>query len=228
MRPLLLSALALALLAGCPSAEPTKAPAPPPAPEPVTEAIPEPAPEVAATPIALSAGSSLTFSARKNDEVDVAGTFTKLTGQMTVPGGDLSKARGTIEVSWFGGVDTKDPARDTNIVTAFFGALDDTAPKGQVGLNSLEVETPQLDVGASTTGNAFVDVGAGRSMVGLALQVKVERTAEATYTLTVTEPATVSIDALGMTDRKDALMTLCGHKSVGDAVTISGTAVFGG
>ncbi len=203
----------------------------PPAPAPkadITEAPAPQAPAVVATPLALQAvGSELTFSARKNDEADVGGTFTRLSGTLLLPGDDLSQARGSLSVGWVGGVDTKDPARDLNLVTAFFGALDDSAPKGSVSLNSLEVKKPKLAVGESTTGNAFVDVGAGRSMTGLALPVRIERIAAAQYRFTVTEPGAVSIDKLGMNDRKAALITLCQHQSVGDAVTVGGTFVFG-
>ena len=222
----LLLLVALGLLSACPSPEPAKAPPPPP----VAEETPAPTPAPDAGPmitLGLQGGSTLGFVARKNDEADVAGTFTALSGSVSLPGHDLSKATGTVSIAWFGGVDTSDPARDQNIIGTFFGALDATAPAGQVGLNSLEVETSVLDVGASTTGNAFVDVGAGRSMMGLAAPVRVERTAESSYTVTLTEPVEVSIDSLGMSDRKAALMTLCGHTALGNTVKITGSFVFG-
>ncbi len=197
---------------------------------PATEATPEPPPEpvAEAVPLALQAASSeLTFSARKNDEVDVVGTFTRLSGSLSVPGGDLGKARGSIEIGFFGGVDTTDPNRDANVVSTFFGALDDSGPKGQASLNNFEVKMPNLGVGESTAGNAFVDVGAGASMMGLAVPVRIERLAENQYKVTLTEPAELSIDKLGMGERKSALMTLCEHKSVGDGIKVSGAFLFG-
>ena len=172
-------------------------------------------------------GSALSFIARKNDEADVPGKLTNLMGTLQVPDGDLSKAAGTIEIGWFGGVDTANPARDSNLTTIFFGALDDLAPKGQVSLNSLKVKTPTLDVGQSTVGNAFVDVGAGVSMTGIAVPVTVTRNAESQYTFALGEGVEVSIEKLGMNDRKATLMQVCQHKSVSDAVRMAGTFVFG-
>ncbi len=172
-------------------------------------------------------GSALSFIARKNDEADVPGKLTNLGGTLQVPGGDLSKATGTIEIGWVGGVDTENPARDNSIITVFFGALDEAAPKGQVSLNSLEVQTPSLDVGQSTSGNAFVDVGAGVSMTGLAVPVTVTRNAESQYTFALGEGVEVSIERLGMNDRKATLMQVCQHKSVSDAVKMAGIFVFG-
>lgn len=204
-------------------AEATQEAAPAKAEEPAEEATPDLGPALALQ----SEGSSLGFVARKNDEADVAGTFTDLSGALHVPGGDLSKAAGTIEIGWVGAVETGDPARDNSLITVFFAAVNEAAPKGQVGLNSLEVETPVLEVGASTTGNAFVDVGAGVSMTGLAVPVKVTRVADAQYKVELPEGAEVSIDKLGMADRKATLMKVCNHKSVGDTVKISGGFVFG-
>jgi len=178
--------------------------------------------------MALQAGASeLTFTARKNDEADVVGTFTKLSGSLSVPGGDLGKARGLITIALFAGVDTTDPARDLNIVSTFFGAFDADGPKAQASLNSFELKKPRIEVGETTVGNAFVDVGAGMSMMGLAVPVSVERIAENQYKVTLTEPAELSIDKLGMGERKSALMTLCEHKSVGDAIKVSGAFLFG-
>ena len=137
MRNALLLLVALGLLSACPSPEPAKAPPPPP----VAEETPAPTPAPDAGPmitLGLQGGSTLGFVARKNDEADVAGTFTALSGSVSLPGHDLSKATGTVSIAWFGGVDTSDPARDQNIIGTFFGALDATAPAGQVGLNSLE------------------------------------------------------------------------------------------
>ena len=226
---------ALSFLLACGGSDP--APAPAPAPDPVDPVVgaatetttPEATPAAPATPpIALNAeGSSISFVARKNDEADVAGTFTKLSGSATIPNGDLMQARGSIEFTLFGGVDTKDPARDLNIANAFFEAFDASGPKGTVSLNNMEVEPSTLEVGGTATGNAFVDVGAGLSMTGLALPVSVTRT-ESGYTVTVTEPTPVSIEKLGMNDRKAKMMELCQHKSVDDAVKVSATLVFGG
>ncbi len=202
-------------------ATPTATEAPPP------EDTPAP-PVVQAVPLALQAAASqLTFSARKNDEADVVGTFTRLSGSLSVPGGDLSKARGSIDIGWFGGVDTTDPARDLNLVSTFFSALDDSGPKGQASLNSFEVKMPMLGVGETTVGNAFVDVGAGASMMGLAVPVSIERIAEAQYKVTLTEQAELSIEKLGMNDRKAALIELCTHQSIGDAIKVGGSFVFG-
>jgi hypothetical protein len=243
LAPLLL-ATSLSLLVACggdkaadaPAAAPASAPEAQPAAAPsATEAEPAPeadsAPETPVTPttgaMSLQASSTLGFVARKNDEVDVAGSFTKLEGQLTVPGGDLSKATGTLTISWVSGIDSGDPARDASLTTVFFGAFDDTTPKGQVALNSLEVETPRLEVGQSTSGNAFVDVGAGMAMMGLAVPVSITRDAADTYTVTLPEGSEVSIDKLGMGERKATLMKVCNHKSLGDAVKIAGTFVFG-
>jgi len=191
------------------------------------EAAEEATPDLGPALALQAEGSSLGFVARKNDEADVAGTFKTLSGTMHVPGGDLSKAAGTIEIGWVGNIDTGDAARDNSLITVFFAAVDDAAPKGQVGLNNLEVETPMLEVGASTTGNAFVDVGAGVSMTGLAVPVKVTRSGESQYSIELPEGAEVSIEKLGMNERKATLMTVCNHKSVGDTVKISGAFVFG-
>jgi|GEM_PF-6724567 len=204
-----------------PAATPAKAPE-----APATKAPAAAAPQGPSLAL-VSEGSSLGFIARKNDEADVPGSFTNLDGAMTVPGGDLSKARGNLSIGWIGGVDTKNPARDNSIISVFFGALDATAPEGQVSLNSLEVESPNLAVGASTTGNAFVDVGAGLAMYGLAAPVTVTRDAESKYTVVLGEGVTVSVDKLGMGERKATLMEVCQHKSVGDAIKIAGTFVFG-
>lgn len=234
----LLLATSMSLLVACGGGDAVDTPAPAEATPAAVEAPPEPPPEatpapatvaVPTGPMALQAeGSELSFSARKNDESDVVGRFTQLSGTLTVPNGDLGQAQGSITVAWIGGVKTDEQLRDENIISAFFGALDDTAPKGSVSLNSLEVKKPSLEIGESTVGNAFVDVGAGMSMMGLAVPVKVERVALDQYKVTLTEQAEVSIDKLGMSVRKKALIELCQHKSVGDVIKIGGSFVFGG
>jgi len=232
----LLLAASLSLLVACgDAADPTPEAAEQSTVEPATvapEAPPAAAAEATASPtasaMALAAeSSSLSFTARKNEEADVVGTFTAMSGSMAVPDGDLSKASGSIEIAWVGGIDTGNAARDSSLTTVFFGALDATTPKGAISLNSLEVETPRLEVGASTSGNAFVDVGAGVAMAGLAIPVSVTRDAADKYSIRLPEGAEVSIEKLGMSERKATLMKVCNHKSVGDAVKIAGAFVFG-
>ena len=239
MRPsrTLLLAASLSLLVACgdaaePAAGTEKAPASEAAAAPVAEATPEAAPESPITPttgaMALaSGGSSLAFTARKNEEADVVGKLTALSGSLTVPGGDLSKASGNIEIAWVGGIDSGDAARDASLTTVFFGAFDATTPKGAVSLNSLDMENPRLEVGQSSAGWAFVDVGAGMSMTGVAVVVNITRDAANKYSVALPDGAEVSIDKLGMGERKAALMTVCNHKSVGDGIKIAGSFVFG-
>lgn len=241
MRPTrtLLLAASLSLLVACgdtaePAADNAKAPATEASADATAaaRATPEAAPEspITSTTGAMalaSEGSSLSFTARKNEEVDVVGKFTAISGSLTVPGGDLSKASGNIEIVWVGGIDSGDAARDASLTTVFFGAFDATTPKGAVSLNSLEVETPRLEVGASTSGNAFVDVGASMGMTGLAVPVTVTREGADKYSVTLPDGAVVSIDKLGMAARKATLMEVCNHKSVGDAIKIAGSFVFG-
>lgn len=221
-----LSVLALAsLLAACGGSDEPAATAEAPA----VEAPPEPTPEPPkGTDYAIvNEASDLSWIGTKNETAEVPGKFTKYTGSLTLQDGDLSTAKATVTISFNQGIDSGDAARDANLWNVFFEAFDDGGPKGTVSLNSLEAENPRLAVGETTTGNAFLDVGAGLAMTGVAVPVTIAHPTEGRWTFTTTEPVVLSIETLGMTERREKLRQVCAHDSLSDAVKISGTFAFG-
>ena len=221
-----LSVLALAsLLAACGGSDEPAATTEAPA----VEATPEPTAEPPkGTDYALASGASeLQWIGTKNETAEVPGTFTKLSGSLTLADGDLSTAKVTVTIGFNQGIESGDAARDANIWNVFFEALDSAGPKGTVSLNSLEAENPKLAVGETTSGNAFLDVGAGLAMTGVAVPVTIAHPTEGSWTFTTKEPVVLSIDKLGMTERREKLRQVCAHDSLSNAVKINGTFAFG-
>jgi polyisoprenoid-binding protein YceI len=179
--------------------------------------VPDAAP-AAADVHRLAAGARVHFTAVKNGDVSVAGTFSDVTGRV-----DLARfpaLAGEIRVNLASAATGVD-ARDRNVKAYFFEVSGPTGPAATF--------TPARFEGAAALpapGGAVRGVLAGRLDFhgfgdDVTLPVAIERDAAGTYFLKSTAPLAFSIGAWNMDDEKATLMEHCHHKSVDDRVLLT-------
>lgn len=232
----LVLAVALPALVACGESDPA------PAPEAAPDAPSEPAnaaPGPEATPDASdsaertsdfsvtldAANSSVKWTAIKNGDAPVAGKFSKLTGGLVLTAADLGATTGELTID-LSGIDSGVDLRDTRIAEAFFGVAPDVAKKATVTLSALLLEETTLEPGATTKGSAMVNLAFDSASVTLKAPVTVARVDANTWTVATEIDATLSIKELGFSDPLAALITLCAHQSVDDAVAITANLTF--
>ena len=223
----LVLALAVPALVACGGSTPAPE-ATPEASEPVSEATPEApaAEEVKPFSVVLDAATStVEWKSIKNGDAPVNGKLTKPTGGLWLTAADLSATRGDLQFD-LSGVDSGLELRDQRIAEVFFGATADNSATGQVSLTKLTPEAATLEPGGSTPATADLTVKAKDAEATVQAKVTVTRTDANTWTVVSAEDATVSIKSLGLDEPLDALMKLCAHKSVDDAVGIAVNLTF--
>ncbi len=161
--------------------------------------------------------STLTFHAIKDNAVTVRGTL-KASGTVSAGG----KAALTVDLTT---VDTSNPARDKNIMDAFFETAKKPFATAQV---SLDLPQEALDM-------VKKDEGGIASLSG---KLKLHGVKEA-FTAKVflapatggvhavsAEPVEIHIDTWKMAPQLDTLMKLCGHQSVAKPVQVTFDLLF--
>lgn len=207
--------LALALLACT-----TETPEAPVAPAPQAKAEPVPAP--AASPLTLKSGS-INLVQLKNGSAEVPATFATPTGTLSPQGS------GEFEID-LGSWDSALELRDTRVRETFFHATEH--PKATFKATALTPEKPEMPlnssiaVGASHKGVLKGELSLYSGSTSVEIPVSMAQSAPGEFTLSTPAPFQVSIEALGLNENLQALITECAHESVGDAVDVSFELVF--
>jgi len=198
--------IGLAFLGGCGTNE---APAP-------AEVVPS-TPELQAELLHL--GAEVEVTTLKNGTAPVVGRFGAAEGELHVQNIDTWEGlTGAIRiplVQWDSGL----ALRDERIRETFFRVPE--VPRAVLELQVAQPLASPLLVGkaADLLLEASLSVGGPSVPVDLALRVK--REGERAYSFESTAPAKVAISSLGLTPQLEALVKLCGHQSVADAVTVA-------
>lgn len=141
----------------------------------------------------------------KNETAEVPATIAGMTGSV-----DLEAGTGTLTIpvnAW----DSQLEIRDLNVRNAFFNA--ETHPTATFTLESLAL--------AEGAGTAKGTLSLFAGSVPVEASVKTSTGEAGTTIVETTEPFVVSIAGLGMAEPLAAVMKLCGHQSVSDAVKVS-------
>jgi hypothetical protein len=194
------------LLGGC-GAEQAPAPA----------EVPAPVPEVVAGLLHL--GAEVEVTTIKNGTAPVVGRFAAAEGELHVQNIDTWEGlTGAIRVpliQWDSGL----AVRDERVRETFFRVPD--VPRAVLELQMAQPLSSPLLVGATADVVLQATLSVGGPAVPVNLEVRLKREGERTYTFESTAPTKVEISALGLSSQLEALVTLCGHQSVADAVTIA-------
>jgi polyisoprenoid-binding protein YceI len=156
--------------------------------------------------VAVSAGT-IQLVQIKNETAPVAATIAGVTGSV-----DLAAGTGELTIPvrvWTSGLEI----RDNNVRDTFFGAVEH--PTATFTLSSLAL----TDGAGQAKGTLALYSGS----VPVEAAVKVSTDADGTTKVETTTPFSVSIAALGLSESLVALMKLCSHASVNDAVEVSVT-----
>ena len=168
--------------------------------------------------------SRLSFVSTKNGDVEVGGTFGVVLGGFNLDAAKLSATTGVLNVE-LDSVDTGLEQRDKNLAETFFGQVVGKVIRSDVEFLALRPQLETVAVGGKTLAEADLRINLRGNGNLVTAKVELSRTSEAGWTLTTTEPVTLSIVSLGMKGRADSLKERCGHQSIGDAVTISAEIV---
>ncbi len=161
-------------------------------------------PAAFADAVAVSSGT-ISLVPIKAETAKVPATITGVTGSV-----DLEKGTGTLTIpvgAWDSGLEV----RDHNVRTAFFQAAANPTV-------TFELESLSLTQGA---GKAKGTLRMYSGAVPVEAEVKVSTDEQGLTQVVTTQPFSVSISALGLSEQLVALMALCAHPSVADAVEIS-------
>ena len=161
-------------------------------------------PPASAEAVAVTAGT-VSLVQVKAETAKVPATITGLTGTV-----DMAAGTGTLTIpvsAW----DSQLDIRNTNVRTAFFQAT--ANPTATFELESLAL----TDGAGSAKGTLTMFSGS----VPVQAEVKVSTDEQGLTQVATTAPFSVSISALGLSEQLTALMKLCEHPSVSDAVEVS-------
>jgi polyisoprenoid-binding protein YceI len=211
-RSTLILALALSGLVACGDA--------PPAAEPAQEATPEATPAPPTHSVALDAASTVSWTSIKNGDAPVKGTFTKVSGGLSLTAADLGATTGEFKID-LSGIASGVELRDLRISEAFFGSAADAPTTATVTLTKLSPATATIEPGGSTEATADLTLVFAQGSVDVQAKVTVSRSDENTWTVATVEDVKLSIKALGLNETLAALIKLCGHTSVDDGVAIA-------
>jgi polyisoprenoid-binding protein YceI len=166
----------------------------------------------------VPAESSLHFIGIKNDAVAVPGSFTTLEGSY-----DVAKRSGVVEVK-LGTADTGNPARDENIRSVFFQAVQ--FPVARFEAEGLPVAESLPEPGAS----ARVELAGNLSLHGgthpLKVVARVSRDIHGHLHVRNEAPLVLSAHELGMDAQLAALKAVCGHESLSGAIPVEFDVAF--
>ncbi len=165
-------------------------------------------------------GGEISVITVKDEEVEVPGRFGTLSGSFKFEDGtELTGLGGSMNIdlsSW----DSDLPERDATVRGTFF----DLVNHGTATFSLTEIEgmpDEPLAVGHSAEVNARGWLKMHGAEVAVESKVKLSRAGEKEFHMDSVEPFDLSVEALGMTERLDALMTRCGHKSINDTVKVT-------
>jgi polyisoprenoid-binding protein YceI len=157
-------------------------------------------------------GSTIEFLSIKDHGIPVPGRFREITGEVSVEG---ERIQGELRVP-LRSLDTGNPARDLNILRAFFEA--ETYPEARFQLR--KVNSPELApfLDKNKNRNAITaEVEGTLTLHGIELPVTttlgVERVGEEVYLHSIS-PLVLKVEELRMGAQLKALMALCGHKDL--------------
>ncbi len=176
-----------------------------------------PAPEVVAELLHL--GAEVEVTTVKNGTAPVVGRFAAAEGELHVQNIDTWEGlTGAIRVpllQWDSGL----ALRDQRIRETFFRVPE--VPRAVLELQADKPLASPLLVGATAALVLKASLSIGGPPVPVDLEVQIKREGERAYTFESTAPVKVAISALGLSPQLEALVTLCGHESVADGVTIA-------
>ncbi|MFB6347060.1 MAG: YceI family protein [bacterium] len=170
-----------------------------------------------------SSASSVKFTSIKNGDLAVTGKFNKVQGSVTIPSdGALSGSRGSFKLD-LSSIETGLDVRNQNIVDTFFRIPSNK----QFRYASFSFDSVKTQQSRLTNTNSPTEVGASGSMtlagetVDTFVPLRVTRTGEDTLRITSRTPWVLSIKKFGLSGPLQALMEVCGHKDVSDAVPLT-------
>ena len=170
--------------------------------------------------------SLVQFVARKNGDTDVTGRFTAIGGGVDIDPADLRTVRGELDID-FATIKSGDEARDKSLSAVFFAATTPDALHGNIALTSFRPEKSTIAVGETVKADATLAVNLGVEINSLNVAMTLHRMTETRWEFALVDGFTVSVEALGLGKRLEALIEFCQHKSVGDDIKASGKLVFG-
>jgi hypothetical protein len=162
----------------------------------------------------------VTFAATKEEGIEVAGRLFASAGSLEAKGGDVASLRGGIDVG-LETVGTGDPTRDKNLREVLFGLADGARGIARVDVVSLVPEQAVLQPKERTHAAATLKVQLLGGTATVPASVEVGRVDEARWSVRTLAPVELSLDALGMAGQVAALTQKCGHKEIGDSVTVN-------
>ncbi|MCB9778952.1 MAG: YceI family protein [Alphaproteobacteria bacterium] len=215
----------LPLLAACDGGtEPASTTTPPPGPPAAGDQQPPDASGPQKTTELQVQSATIDMITVKNGDVEVPAKFTGVTGSVRVDLDDPKGTSGELTIdlaSWDSGLEL----RDDRIKETFFEVA--AHPTTTFAIKSMETTDTLAEVGKTASGKLRGTLTWREATVELIAPVSIERTGDSELHLKSTEPFVVDMQALGMDAQKQALITLCQHDSLLDAVTVSVDMVVG-
>ncbi|MFB6346037.1 MAG: YceI family protein [bacterium] len=170
-----------------------------------------------------SDASTVRFTSIKNKDLAVTGRFSTVKGTITVPDdGKISQAKGSMKLD-LSSLNTGLDIRNKRIIETFFQVPEQKSYRyatftfSSVNSQANKLEKLHDPIKLSVSGTMKL-VG---KKVKTTIPLKVTRTGQKTIRVTSQTPWVLSIKEFGLEKALDALMKVCGHNDVSDAVPLS-------